>query len=188
MERLVLFRNSVFLLMMFFISCKHAVKPVVIPDVFINATDKGLIQREGYLYYQGKKFSGRMVELYPNGDTALLFPYYNGKEEGWCRKWYEGKKLMEERFYSTGRKEGVHKAWWPGGQSKFEYHFSNDEHDGEVKEWYSNGKLYRLFHYQNGQEEGRQQMWWEDGKLRANYVVKDGEQFGLIGRKLCKND
>lgn len=188
MERPARFRNSLFILMLL-AGCKLATKrPIAVPDIFVDANDKELKQREGYLYYQNKKFSGRMVGLYPDGDTALLIPYFNGKEQGWSYKWYPGKKLMEERFYLAGKKEGVHRSWWQDGKLKFEYHFTNDEHNGEANEWYSNGTRYRSFHYTNGFEDGLQQMWWEDGRVRANYIVKDGEQFGLIGRKLCKND
>lgn len=187
MEVRVRFRNSVLLLLVVFMRCTHSTK-IEIPNVFVDANDIELKQQEGYLYYNNKKFSGRTVELYPNGDTALFTSYLDGKEEGWSYKWYPGKKLAEERLYSAGKKEGIHRAWWPDGRKKFEYHFANDEHNGEAKEWYSNGKLFRLFHYTNGYEDGRQQMWWEDGRVRANYVVKDGEQYGLIGRKLCKNN
>ena len=187
MERLVQFRNSIYAMVILFIGCKHATN-MTIPNVFVHVNDNGLLQREGYLYYQHKKFSGRMVELYPNGDTALFIPYLDGKEEGWSKKWYKVEQLMEERFYSAGKKEGVHKGYWPDGKPKFEYHFRNDEHEGEAKEWYSNGTPYRFFHYKKGHEDGRQQMWWEDGSVRANYVVKGGEQYGLTGRKLCKNN
>ena len=189
MEHLARFHNKIILVIMICVGCKQATNDDgIIPNVFINVNDGALKQREGFLYYRDKKFSGRTVELYPNGDTALLFSYDDGKEEGWSRKWYPGKKLMEERFYSHGKKEGVHRNWWPDGKPKFEYHFLNDGHNGEAKEWYSNGKIYRLFHYTNGYEDGLQQMWWEDGRVRANYVEKDGEQYGLIGRKLCKNN
>ena len=99
-----------------------------------------------------------------------------------------GKKINGRTFLFGRKKEGIHTAWWPDGNPKFQYHFINDEHHGEAKEWYSNGKPFRFFHYTIGHEDGLQQMWWEDGSIRANYVVKDGEQYGLIGRKLCKNN
>jgi antitoxin component YwqK of YwqJK toxin-antitoxin module len=135
-----------------------------------------------------KKFSGWVYALHPDGDTALLVPYSSGKEEGWSRRRYKGKKQMEERFYRAGRKEGVHKGWWPDGKEKFVYVFNDDEHEGPAEEWFENGKPSRLFHYAKGQEEGLQKLWWEDGSIRANYVVKEGQQYGLIGRKVCVNN
>jgi len=159
-----------------------------IPSVYIAATDLSLKQKRGYLWYRNKHFSGRVYELHPDGDTALLASYVDGKEEGWSQKWYANGKKMEERFYVHGKKQGRHTAWWEDGKKRFEYYFLNDEHEGQAKEWYNNGQPYRFFHYTNGQEDGLQQMWWEDGKTRANYVVKDGQQYGLIGRKLCSNE
>ena len=182
----VRFRNSLLLLVL--LAACHRKKAVIIPDVYVQAGDTGLGQHEGYLYYHNRKFSGRTIALYANRDTAFITPYYNGREEGWCTKWYGNGKKMEERFYVAGRKENQHKGWWPDGQLKFDYRFSNDEHEGEAKEWFSNGRPFRIFHYAKGHEDGLQQMWWEDGAVRANYVVKDGRQYGLIGRKLCINN
>jgi hypothetical protein len=188
MELPVRFRNSLLIALVAVTGCQQAKRTVVIPDVCLNAGNAGLQQREGYLYYHNKKFSGRTVALYPNGDTAFLKSYYDGKQEAWSYQWYEGKRLAEKRSYSEGRKEGLHKGWWENGKLKFEYHFENDEHNGEAKEWFNNGNMSRYFHYTKGHEDGLEQMWWEDGAVRANYVVKNGEQYGLIGRKLCKNN
>ena len=185
----VLFRNSFYALLFFLVSCDSTQqKHLSIPALYIAATDKALQQQEGYLYYHNARFSGWLYDMYFNGDTSLLISYAEGKEEGWCRKWYEGKNPKEERFYINGKKEGAHKGWWPDGKLKFHYLFTNDEHNGEAKEWFRNGKLFRLFHYKQGYEDGLQKMWWEDGRVRANYVVRGGQQFGLIGRKLCRNN
>ena len=181
-------RNSIYLLLLLLIACHEQVNEVTIPSFYLRTDNISLRQQQGFVYYNNKKFSGWVYELYPNGDTALLFSYCNGKEEGYQRKWYEGKKIMEQRFYVRGRKEGEHKGWWPDGKLRFDYAFTNDEHNGEAKEWFSNGKPFRVFHYAMGYEDGLQKMWWEDGRVRANYVVKSGTQYGLIGRKLCINN
>lgn len=159
----------------------------IIPDILLPAGSSWLQHQQGILYCNGVPFSGRVFSLFANGDTAQIAPYYQGREEGWMRAWYEGGARHEERFFVAGKKEGIHKSWWPNGQLKFSYHFTNDEHEGAAKEWYSNGKPSRFFHYKKGQEDGLQQLWWEDGTLRANYVVKEGQQYGMVGRKLCKN-
>jgi antitoxin component YwqK of YwqJK toxin-antitoxin module len=152
------------------------------------ADDPALSVLNGIVYYKKQLFSGEVYLLYPGGDTAGISGYAAGKENGWHRKWYSNKSLSEERFYKDGRKEGIHKAWWENGKPKFEYHFENDEHEGELKEWFVDGKPSRLFHYSKGHEEGNQKMWWDDGRIRANYIVRDGERFGLLGQKLCKNE
>jgi antitoxin component YwqK of YwqJK toxin-antitoxin module len=103
-------------------------------------------------------------------------------------KKYPGGALMEMRNYHAGRKTGIHKGWWENGKMKFLYHFKNDMYHGAVQEWTEEGRPFRFFNYYEGQEEGLQRQWWPDGAVRANYVVRDGEQFGIIGRKICKNE
>jgi antitoxin component YwqK of YwqJK toxin-antitoxin module len=158
-----------------------------VPRVYIQSNSPLMHQREGMLYYNEKPYSGYSIETFANGDTAKITPYVNGKEEGWAKAFYTNRQIAEERFYVHGKKEGIHKGWWPNATPKFEYHFLNDEHEGELKEWFSNGRLARVFNYSKGYENGSQKMWWENGDIRANYVVKNGERYGLIGQKLCRN-
>ncbi len=149
--------------------------------------DVHLHRAEGYLYYGKRPFTGTVLEYYADGTLAKETPYYHGHEDGMMKSWYLNKQQEQERYFSAGKKQGIHRGWWPGGLPKFEYQFTDDEHNGFAKEWYESGKPARTFHYTNGHEEGLQQLWWDDGTVRANYVVKDGQQYGLIGRKFCRN-
>jgi antitoxin component YwqK of YwqJK toxin-antitoxin module len=158
-----------------------------IPAVWVNSGDSHLSRANGYLFYDDKLFSGWLFSNFDNGNRERQTPYYQGKEEGTMKSWYADKSPEQERLFADGKKEGTHRGWWPNGKPKFEYQFDNDEHNGIAKEWFNDGQLYRSFHYVNGHEEGLQQLWWANGKVRANYVVKDGQQYGLIGRKFCKN-
>jgi hypothetical protein len=190
MELLVPYRNKLIALFWFLvllIGIYAIAKPKIIPSVWVNSVDTHLIHQDGFLYYNNKAFSGWLFSNYPNGNRWRQVPYYEGKEEGVMKSWYPNKSIEQERLFVNGKKEGVHKGWWPDGKPKFEYRFENDEHNGTAKEWFNDNKLYRCFRYVNGHEEGLQQMWWADGKVRANYKVKDGVQYGLIGRKFCKN-
>ena len=162
-------------------------KPKTIKDTWVKTTDTNLVYMNGFLYYKKQAYTGWLFENFENGNRAKEIPYYGGKMEGTMKTWYADTKPEQERLFVSGEKQGVHKGWWPNGSPKFEYNFIDDEHEGAVKEWFTNGKLYRFFHYKKGHEQGQQQMWWDDGSVRANYVVKDNRQYGLIGRKLCKN-
>lgn len=158
-----------------------------INNTWVATTDTGLVYSNGLLYHHKKPYNGWLFENFENGNRAKQIPYYNGKMEGTMKSWYPNKMPEQERFFVAGEKQGVHRGWWPNGSPKFEYNFVDDEHNGVAKEWFDNKHLYRAFHYVMGHETGRQQMWWYDGSVRANYVIKDGRQYGLIGRKLCKN-
>jgi antitoxin component YwqK of YwqJK toxin-antitoxin module len=156
-------------------------------SLLVASNDAGISLRNGVVHYNGKFFSGRMYQLFPSGDTAVVSQYIKGMLQGWEYKWYANGKLAEERYYINGKKEGVHKGWREDCTKRFEYHFKNDEHEGILKEWFADGTVARIFNYRKGYEEGQQQMWWSDGRIRANYFVKHGERFGLLGQKLCKN-
>jgi len=187
MEHRAQYRNSYItcLLLLFVVAaCKN--KPENMGRVSVN--DMRLKQQQGFLYLQGKPFTGVTFELYDNGDTVKTATYKEGKEDGITRWWHPNKQLAQERYFVNGWKQGTHKGWWPNGKLQFEYHFVNDEYEGEVTEWFKNGKVFRVFHYSAGHEAGSQKMWWEDGKIRANYVIVHGEKFGLFGQKMCVND
>jgi antitoxin component YwqK of YwqJK toxin-antitoxin module len=188
MEHRVRSHNKNFLYLLWFVFLVQACSVGNRSIQVIPANDAKLSLVNGIVLYKGETFSGRIYQLYETGDTAVVSPYIDGKQDGWEFKWYSNGKLAEQRLFVNGRKEGVHKGWRDDGTKKFEYHFRHDEHEGELKEWYGNGKPARSFHYNQGHEEGRQQMWWEDGRIRANYIVKEGERFGLLGQKLCKNN
>lgn len=177
---------SKLLLAIIWLGCKTTPDAASIPSLRVNAEDAALHHSNGVLLLRSQPFSGYLFAL-DGQDTVARTPYFNGREEGWCYKWYAGGQIMEARFFHEGKKEGLHLGWWPGGQKKFEYHFQNDEHEGLATEWFRNGQLFRKFHYSRGHEDGLEQMWWEDGGVRANYVVRNGQQYGLIGRKLCIN-
>lgn len=162
-------------------------KQLVVPEVYTLASDKGFVLTQGVLCLSGKPFTGKQYDLYENGDTAFVNPYYNGREHGACRQWHVNKLLKEERFFLNGYKTGVHTGWWDNGQLQFVYHFNNDVFEGTVKEWYENGQLFRHMNYSKGIECGRQQIWQPDGKVFANYEVRNGRNYGLTGTMHCKN-
>lgn len=190
MEHQAPYRNKVaeagcVLLFIFLIwsNTPYAARPVS----WVTRNNRFLSQKRGILYYHQSPYTGLVYEKYPDGHFALQMPYTNGKQDGVMKSWYPNHVLQQERLFTEGKKQGLHKGWWANGRAAFEYHFTDDEYNGTVKEWDGNGKPYRAFHYSMGHENGRQQMWWPDGSVRANYVVRNGQQYGLIGRKLCRN-
>jgi antitoxin component YwqK of YwqJK toxin-antitoxin module len=191
MEQPVPYRNSwlhmIVAVATVLVGCNH-LSHHVYPAVFINSNSNQLQQRQGILYDAGQPFSGFVFELFPNGDTASITSYLQGKEDGISKHWHVNKQLAETRYYNSGWKEGTHTGWWENGKIKYEYHFVNDEHEGTLTEWFSSGKVSRIFHYQQGHEEGPQKMWWDNGAIRANYYVRNGERFGYIGQKMCSNN
>jgi antitoxin component YwqK of YwqJK toxin-antitoxin module len=166
---------------------KNEISKIDIPDVFINADQNNFQTKQGLTFLNQQPFSGWQYALYENGDTALLVPFYNGKESGVAKQWYPNTILKERREYEMGKKTGEHKGWWENGQLKFDYHFNNDLYDGTVKEWYADGQAFRAMNYVNGYEKGMQKIWRPDGSLHANYEARNGRNYGLTGNMHCKN-
>ena len=166
-------------------SCKETI--AVVPAVFVHAATKGFVQRQGVLYLNGRPFSGNQYALYRSGDTAFITPFYNGREYGVAKQWYENKQLKEVRHFVQGKKTGIHTGWWENGQLQFVYHFNKDAFEGSVQEWYANGRLFRHMHYTNGRENGMQQVWQPDGSVFANYEARNGRNYGLTGTMHCKS-
>jgi len=156
-----------------------------VPNAVIDSKDSFLQMHQDTVFFQNKKFSGTIFNLYPNGDTSMIAHYFSGLEQGLLKKWYPNKQLAESRSFEAGKKMGKHIGFWEDGKPKFEFYFTKGEHNGLANEWYANGQAYKAFHYTMGYENGSQKMWWENGVIRANYVVKQGRRYGLIGLKLC---
>ena len=186
MELRALFRNNR-IAWLALVVCSLIMACTMKPVKQVNENDTALQQRGQLLCYGNEPFTGNTYRLFSNGKLARKIAYHDGLQDGLLQSWYPDGAIEQRRYFSEGKKIGVHCGWWPNGKLKFEYHFDDDEHNGIAKEWFGDGKLYRCFHYNMGHEEGLEQMWWADGSIRANYVVKNGQQYGLIGRKLCRN-
>jgi MORN repeat variant len=166
-------------------SCGGAKETPPIPNIYIWESDKNLQKQNGHLLYEGNPFSGKLISLYHEQDTASFTQYWQGKEYGKAFQKYPNGKLKEERFFKKGWKEGEHKGYWENGKLRFVYHFKNDLYEGNLKEWYPDGQLFKDFNYQNGQEVGMQKAWYSDGKIKVNYEVKNGRRYGMMGVKNC---
>ena len=155
--------------------------------VWLESNSPGLHNRNGIVYLNELPFTGGLFTLYENKDTAQIQQFLNGKEHGTWKRFYPGKKLAEERSFTSGRKAGILTGYYENGQPKLQYIFKNDEYDGLCREWNTAGVLIKAMHYKNGHEAGTQQLFYDNGKVRANYVVIDGRRFGLLGTKNCMN-
>ncbi len=166
---------------------KEVLPPQIIPKTYILKSNLNFSIKNNQVFLNEKEYSGFVLQLYENKDTATVEGYYKGFLSGVQKKWYPNKQLMEERYYLENQKNGKQIAYWENGNKKFQFVAKNDAYEGEMKEWTFDGKLIHLATYKNGQEEGTQKMWYDNGKIRANYVIIEGKRYGLLGTKNCKN-
>lgn len=165
---------------------KSAFIPRTTGYMIVTPGDSRLKERGGMMYYDSLVFTGKVIGLFQNGDTASVREYDKGLQNGIERIYHQNGKISEVRNYIDGRKEGEHKGWWENGSQKFIYHFKDDLFEGSVKMWNEKGMLFGDYNYVKGHEEGTQKAWFPDGTLQANYVVKNNRKYGLTGVKNCK--
>lgn len=185
MERQVLFRSNFIFLLTITFCCKPAKHTDI---VFVSADDPQLAMRNGVVFYDQNTFTGKIFELYPlTCDTMSIQSYFEGKEDGVWKKFFDNGKLSEQRFYKNGIKTSRLTRWWPNGTTMLTYTFENGEYEGTCREWNAFGGLIKEMNYSKGHEAGTQKMFYDNGKVRSNYVVIDGRRFGLLGTKNCVN-
>ena len=158
-----------------------------IPKIEINKKDLGLNWDEkGKRRYQGKLFSGYVVQKNQKKIILNKTPFYEGLKEGNMIGYYDNGRKRHQRPYFHGKKHGMHLGWYSNGILKFEYHFENGKNVGNHKEWYSDGSPLQDRNYVNGRAMGAQKVWRKDGKIRANFVIREnGKKYGLLGMKRC---
>jgi antitoxin component YwqK of YwqJK toxin-antitoxin module len=160
---------------------------VEIPELLVSSTDSGIIKKQnGDTFFNGKPFSGYLIERYPNDTIAIKKGYYEGKQNGIMTAFYENGNTRYIRPYFNGEKHGTHVGFHRNGVKAFEYHFVKGFSEGNHKEWFDNGQPATNLNYVNGKEFGKQQAWRPDGKVRSNYIVREnGRRYGLMGIKRC---
>jgi len=178
-------------ILLLLLSCsekKENLQSKTIPEVYTLKSSNNISIHQDTVFLSEEKYSGYLVELYPESlDTLSIQGYFDGLQSGIGKKWYWNGQLMEERSYLRGAKNGLQTAYWENGAKKFEFVANEDAYEGEFKEWNSEGNLIHLANFENGQESGPQKLWDEEGKIRANYVIVKGKRYGLLGTKNCKN-
>ncbi|MBV9986062.1 MAG: hypothetical protein JO301_00165 [Chitinophagaceae bacterium] len=154
----------------------------------LNAVNIRPVWQNGLLMNDGRPLTASIYSLQPNGrDTASIFCFDQGKENGVWRKFYSNGQLEETRQYDHGIKTGDYLAWWPDGKQKLFYHFKNGEFDGVYREWTDSGILIKEMNYLEGHENGSQKQFFNDGTVKANYTIIGGRRYGLLGTKNCVN-
>ena len=106
---------------------------------------KELNFRDGYsiAYLKDAPYTGKVFELFKNGQKRGQFNYKNGKKEGPGMTWHKnGQKAMEAN-YKDDKIEGLLLAWDVNGDKRSQFNYK----DGRIvftKWWNSEGKLHYL--------------------------------------------
>lgn len=189
-------QTSILLLVVLFlaISCDNSSDMVAeiesaieIPQRIVTKEDSLLLKdRQGKLHYEGRPYSGYIIEYFANKNIRSKKGFNNGLLEGNSILYFPNGNQESKRPYKNGEKHGEHFGWYKDGQMKFHYNFVKGLSEGNHKDWYPDGNLFKDFNYKKGKPFGAQKVWRKDGKIRANYVIREnGKKYGLSGLKRC---
>ena len=123
-----------------------------------NVSTHQLIIRKGitYLTNSEKPFSGKVKDIFNNGQIS-----------------YEGK-------YKSGLKSGSFITYYNNGQVKKQANFIKGNIEGKVEEFHKNGNIKRRIEYKNGILDGVVENFREDGKLIHMETWKDKDLHGFF--------
>jgi len=104
--------------------------------------DSKLTDRDdsGYIYWQGKLFTGTENWYYDDDNIGTETEYVDGVPDGVMRGWYRNGKIRSEKFYIKGRIQGYVREWYESGQIKREEEIYNGI-ALSTKQWDENGNL-----------------------------------------------
>ena len=154
-------------------------------NLSVSADSLLLNPDEGLVYYQGKPFTGTAESYYENGKKASSIDYWQGRKQGFYKKWFADGRLSFSSRYKNGKRQGLTSTWWKNGNLRSESNYDKGVPHGLQKQWYVSGAKFKQMNLVYGQEEGLQQSWRENGKLYNNYEAKNGRIFGLKRANLC---
>lgn len=117
------------------------------------------------------KLHGTYRSFHKSGKPYEVRRYKNnislGRQYGY---WESTGKLMFEYNYFNNKQEGLQKSWYEDGSPYYEYHYKDDKLEGLQRAWRKNGSLYRNFEAKDGIFYGLQNSMQctevKDGKIR----------------------
>ena len=98
-------------------------------------------RREDITYLKGSDtpYTGKVYQLYPNGQKEYETDFWNGKEDGLWMSWHKNGKKQGEGYYKDGKMSGLQLMWHENGQKSSEVNYK----DGNLisrKYWNSKGE------------------------------------------------
>ena len=151
----------------------------------IELTDSKVTYEGSRLIYEGKSFSGTVIQKFAALAVTRETTYSEGEIDGEERDVYDNGQTAALRHYEQGKKVGIHEGWYRDGKRRFHHEYADDRFHGEYWEWFQSGGVFTYARYEKGEAIGRK-MWREDGTIYLNYVFPAGRAFCTPGAKLCR--
>lgn len=114
--------------------------------------------------------------IYPNGNTAALIMYKDGKQHGPHRGWYDNGVKRFEMYFYKGVQCNFSKYWHDNGKLKTKVFFEYGYRHGHATQWNRKGELLGLSIFNMGT--GTASQWHENGRLKRKVTFTNGKLHG----------
>lgn len=133
----------------------------VISTFFFSCSEREIsadqLQKRGELYYavnEEDPYSGKVTELYENGQKKTESYYNDGLLDGLHIEWSDNGQKVEESHYEGGLLDGLHIKWYNNGQKDEESSYKDGILDGLFTKWEENGEKFSETTYRDGKKNG----------------------------------
>lgn len=146
--------------------------------------DKNIVFKNEVLFFENNRFTGKLIERFPNQKISKKTQYKNGLKDGLSEEYAFTGALRVKWNFSKGKKHGVQKAWFIEGPKNFEQNYKSGLLHGVSTEWYLNGNIYRQRTFKFGKEIANK-VFYESKEIHTNYVKKGNKTYGIKNSELC---
>jgi antitoxin component YwqK of YwqJK toxin-antitoxin module len=94
---------------------------------------------ELFALHNGRRFTGRAVEVDQEGNKTIETEFVGGIQHGHERQYHPNGALKSEVFYKAGQPDGIGREWHANGQLKWEVAYKNGQ-AVRRKRWSEDGR------------------------------------------------
>ena len=145
-----------------------------------------------YIPRTGKPYTGKVLDLYANGNKMMEGAYKDGMmDEIWTYYYPDGVTKAKGQFV-RGDGGNIHEAsdipqngrngewiiYYPNGNMNAKYQYIDGAFDQVKLEWHYNGNKKTEMHYVEGTLDGPRLEWYENGQQKLDYLFVNGKKDG----------
>ena len=146
--------------------------------ILIDETVNKGTNKDPILYYESKVYTGKIFDVWTNGNKRIIKTIKDGKEMGEFKNWFSNGQIETQGKILNGKKDGSYKQWFMDGQIEYDINYKNGEFNGSYKQWFKDGQIEYDINYINGDLHGSYKKWFNDGQLEYDKNYKKGKLDG----------
>jgi len=125
--------------------------------------------------FNGKPYTGYLVESYPNGKPKTWMTMKDGLANGSWQEWLENGNLRYNAYWKAGKGHGLWQYFHDNGILRYEESYIEDVPNGISRSYYNSGHLENDYFWLNGKKQGVWSYYSETGILLKREVYENGQ-------------